>query len=150
MFSGRFKHAIDGKGRTSVPSRFREVVTSRGDTCLAITTSMERCLVAYTLDDWRAFEERLAQESSYEPAIVALRRVVLSGVEFCEFDKTGRVLLTATLRDHARLSKDAVWAGLGNKIEIWDAATFEDLRAQLVDDLATNQATAGRLAELGL
>lgn len=150
MFSGRFKHAIDGKGRTSVPSRFRDALASRGDTCLAITTSMDRCLVAYTPEAWRTFEERLARESGFEPALVALRRIYLSGVEYCDIDKMGRVLLTANLRDHAGLSKDVVWAGMGDKLELWDAAAFEDIRAQIVNDPATHQSMMARLAELGL
>lgn len=133
-----------------MPSRFRDVLASRGDACLAITTSMDRCLVAYTLEDWRAFEDRLARESSFEPAIVALRRLYLSGVEYCDIDKMGRVLLTANLRDHAGLAKDVVWAGMGKKIELWDTATFEDIRAQIVNDPVTHQSMMGRLAELGL
>ncbi|MFZ1865653.1 MAG: cell division/cell wall cluster transcriptional repressor MraZ, partial [Polyangiales bacterium] len=28
MFRGRYEHSIDAKGRTSVPSRFREVMVA--------------------------------------------------------------------------------------------------------------------------
>ena len=34
MFRGRYEHSIDAKGRTSVPSRFREVMVAQGDSRL--------------------------------------------------------------------------------------------------------------------
>ena len=57
MFRGRYEHAIDGKGRTSLPSRFRDVLVATGDLRIVITTGLEPCLVAYPLPEWASFEE---------------------------------------------------------------------------------------------
>ncbi|MGB7476940.1 MAG: cell division/cell wall cluster transcriptional repressor MraZ, partial [Polyangiales bacterium] len=61
MFRGRYEHAIDAKGRTSVPSRFREVMTAHGDSQLVLTTGLDSCLVAYPMAEWLAFEKRLSE-----------------------------------------------------------------------------------------
>ena len=46
MFRGRFNHQIDAKGRMSVPSRFRETLSSNDDEKLIIT-NFDDCLWAY-------------------------------------------------------------------------------------------------------
>ena len=40
MFSGRFDHAIDNKGRVSIPARFREVLHKAELDRLYITNSI--------------------------------------------------------------------------------------------------------------
>jgi len=61
VFRGQYEHAIDGKGRTSVPSRFREVLSSEETSKLVVTTGLDPCLVAYPMAEWEAFEARLAK-----------------------------------------------------------------------------------------
>ncbi len=55
MFRGRFEHSIDGKGRLSVPARFREVLAQRfdGDMNLVVVPN-ERCLEVHPLSQWEA------------------------------------------------------------------------------------------------
>ena len=40
MFNGRFDHAIDDKGRVSIPARFREALQREGHDRLYITNFM--------------------------------------------------------------------------------------------------------------
>ena len=150
MFRGRYEHAIDGKGRTSLPSRFRDVLVGSGETRLVITTALEPCLVAYPMSEWLAFEDRLAQLPQFDPSVAMLRRIYVSGAIECELDKVGRLLLPATLRDHAYLSRDAVWAGMGRYVELWSKERFDELRQAVVDDPQRREEMARRLAELGL
>jgi MraZ protein len=150
VFRGRYEHAIDGKGRTSLPSRFREVLVAAGDARIVMTTGLEACVVAYPLQEWIAFEERLAKLPQFDESVAMLRRIYVSGAVDCEVDKLGRVLIPALLRDHASLRRDAVWAGMGHHIELWDKGRYEGMRDTVLDDPDKRQAMARRLAELGL
>jgi MraZ protein len=150
VFRGRYEHAIDGKGRTSLPSRFREVLGATGESRIVITTGLEPCLVAYPLQEWVAFEERLAALPQFDESVSMLRRIYVSGAVECDLDKLGRVLIPANLRKHAGLSREALWAGMGTHVELWDKARFEELRTSVLDDAEKRQAMARRLAELGL
>ncbi len=150
MFRGRYEHSIDAKGRTSVPSRFREVMTAQGDSKLVLTTGLDACLVAYPMAEWMAFENRLAELPRFDADVVTLKRIYVSGAVECEVDKVGRLLIPSVLRKHARLKRDALWAGMGGYIELWAKETFEDLRKNVLTDEDRRLEIARRLAELGL
>jgi MraZ protein len=150
LFRGRYEHAIDAKGRTSVPSRFREVMTAHGDSQLVLTTGLDSCLVAYPMAEWLSFEKRLAELPQFDADVVTLKRIYVSGAVECEVDKVGRLLIPAALRKHAGLQRDALWAGMGSYIELWAKESFEDLRKEVLSDQERRLEIARRLAELGL
>lgn len=150
MFRGRYDHAIDGKGRTSLPSRFREVLAAQGESRLVITTGLDPCLVAYSMTEWTAFEDRLSKLPQLDPMVAMLRRIYVSGAIETEVDKLGRLLIPQTLRDHAGLEREALWAGMGRHVELWSKDRFEALRAQVLGDETKRMEMARRLAELGL
>jgi MraZ protein len=150
VFRGRYEHAIDGKGRTSLPSRFREVLAGLGDMRVVITTGLEEHLVAHPFKEWQACEERLAALPSFDRSVIALKRIYVSGSVEVEVDKLGRVLVPPTLRKHAGLSRELLWAGMGKYIELWDRERFELGCNKVLHDEPTRDGIAARLAELGL
>jgi MraZ protein len=150
VFRGRYEHTVDGKGRTSLPARFRDVLAGFGESRLVITTGLEPCLVAYPLREWEAFEERLARLPSFDKSVAMLKRLYVSGAVECDLDKLGRLQLTADLREHAGLTRDVTWAGMGKNIELWDKERWTALKQTTLEDESTRAQMASRLAELGL
>ena len=58
-FTGVYQHQIDAKGRTSLPSRFREVLAAQGADKLFVTTDLfDGCLQAYGPAQWAAFTQK--------------------------------------------------------------------------------------------
>ena len=84
------------------------------------------------------------------PSVIALKRIYVSGAVECDVDKLGRVLIPGTLRKHAELTRDVLWAGMGPNIELWDKDAHENLRRDVLGDPDKRQAMARRLADLGL
>ena len=150
MFRGQYAHAIDEKGRTSVPSRFREILAAQGESRLVITAGVDPCLVAYPMKEWIAFEDRLSQLPRFDPSVAMIRRLYVSGAVEIELDKVGRLLVPKELRDIGGLEREALWAGMGKHFELWSKERFDGLRAQVLADEKTKQNLAQRLAELGL
>ena len=77
------------------------------------------CIHVYPFEAWEQLEERVAQMPQFDPNVVRLRRLYLSAAVDCEIDKQGRLLIPANLRQHAGLKREVVWAGVGNKAELW-------------------------------
>lgn len=150
MFRGQYEHAIDAKGRTSVPARFRDVLVAGGEERLVMTRGLEPCLVCWPLREWQAFEERLAKLPQFDQSVASIRRIYVSGAVEIELDKLGRLLVPKELRDAAGLGREALWAGMGRHVELWDKARFAALRSAVLDDAEKRAEVARRLAELGL
>ena len=147
MFRGRFEHTIDAKGRTSVPARYRDVLDSIGERRIVVTSALDPCLVAYTLAEWIAFEERLAKLPQFDRAVQKLKRLYVSGAVECDIDDSGRILIPPTLRAYASLQKDVLWAGSGKYAELWDKEAWKTHFDTTEDE---RRDISSRLAELGL
>ena len=146
MFRGRSIHTLDAKGRIRIPVRFRDILKTRYEDRLVIT-NLDRCLVAYPLQEWETIEEKLGSLSLVRQDVKAFQRFFISGATECSFDKQGRVLIPQTLREHAALEREVVLAGMLRSFEVWskDFWTEEIKRAQ--DNFTQITST---LAELGI
>jgi MraZ protein len=147
MFRGRYEHTIDAKGRTSLPARYRDVLSSIGERRIVLTSALDPCLVAYTFPEWNAFEEKLAKLPQFDRAVQKLKRIYVSGAVECDVDDSGRVLVPPTLREYAGLKKDVLWAGSGKYAELWDAEQWKKYFEPTEEDRTQ---IGARLAELGL
>ncbi len=141
MFMGEYNHTIDAKGRIIIPAKFREQL---GDE-FVITKGMDGCLFVYPNEAWAEFEEKLkALPLTVNKEARKFSRFFLAGATAVEIDKQGRVLIPATLREFAGLSKDVVFAGVLERIEVWDkdkwheASVYEDM-----DDIAEHMSEFG-------
>jgi transcriptional regulator MraZ len=147
VFRGRYEHNVDRKGRTSLPARFREILSARGDERVIVTCGLDPCLQAYPVAEWQAFEERLAKLPRFEPHVVRIKRLYVSGAVETPVDRQGRILLPGSLRDHAGIDRDVLFAGMVDHIEIWASERWRD-HSQATDD--ERAALAKALADLGL
>ena len=147
MFRGRYEHTIDAKGRTSLPARYRDALAGMGERRIVLTNALDKCLNAYAMPKWMEFEDKIAKLPRFDPAVQQLKRIYVSGAIECEIDDVGRILVPPTLRDHAALKKDVLWAGAGRYAELWDKDAWQQ-HFETTDE--EKRDIASRLAELGL
>lgn len=131
MFYGTFHHAIDAKGRTSLPAKFREALAAAGEPkVFLIQAPGMKALRALPHSEWKKLEEKVLQVSPFDlKAQKNILRFVSSAQEI-DLDEHGRVLVPATLRSYAGLQKDVVWTGMGRDVCLWDKARFEEQQAE--------------------
>jgi len=127
VFFGTFQHAIDAKGRTSLPAKFREALASAGETKLVLTQYPHwRAVQALPHSVWKELEKKVLSTS---PLDVRAQRNILrfySSAHEVDLDVHGRVLVPPTLREHAGLSKDVVWVGMGRTIQLFDKTAYDE------------------------
>jgi len=146
MFRGRSIHTLDAKGRIRIPTRFRDILKTRYEDRFVIT-NLDRCLVAYPLQEWEIIEEKLGSLSLVRQDVKAFQRFFISGATECTFDKQGRVLIPQTLREHASLERELVLAGMLRSFEIWSKDYWDEEIKTAHDNFSQITAT---LAELGI
>lgn len=146
MFRGRFHHQIDTKGRLSVPSKFRDVLSASGDERL-IVTNFDECLWAYPVAEWTELERKVSALPQFMEEVKALQRVFISAAVECPIDRQGRVLVPPSLREYAGLSRDVVIVGMTKRFELWARERWDDVfrSAQL-----KLEGMGAKLADLGL
>jgi len=124
MFRGRFEHSIDGKGRVSIPARFREILKREYGSDELIITILDSCLVAYPFAEWQLFEEKLKDFSQLKKEAKSFLRYFYSGAMESAIDDHGRILIPPQFREHANLNKEIVFVGVMNRFEIWDKGVW--------------------------
>lgn len=137
MFYGTFHHAIDAKGRTSLPARFREALAAAGEPkVFLIQAPGMKALRALPHSQWKRLEEKVLQMSPFD--LKAQRNILrfVSTAQEVDLDVHGRILVPPTLRQFAGLEKDVVWGGMGRDMCLWDKAAWE---ASQAEDLPADQ-----------
>ena len=142
MLIGEFEHSLDAKGRLIMPAKLK---SSIGENFI-VTKGLDGCLFAFSLDEWKNFEEKLKSLPLSNRNSREFTRFFLSGATECEIDKQGRFLIPNNLRESANLKKEVVIIGVGTRIEIWDKEKWTTYNSEdniSVEDIAENMTMLG-------
>ena len=114
VFRGGPVLTLDGKGRITVPARWRDVLMANVQGQMVVTKNPDGCLSLYPLttedDAWRRFFIGSATE--------------------VELDSAARVLIPPELRAWAGLERDVKFMGVGAYFELWDSARHDAREAE--------------------
>ncbi len=121
MFLGTHAPKLDDKGRVILPAKFRDELASG----IVVTRGQENCLYVFTAREFESLHEKIRQAPVTSKVARDFLRVFLSGASAETPDKQNRITLPANLRTYAGLSHDLAVVGAGNRVEIWDAATWD-------------------------
>lgn len=148
MFRGSSFHTLDAKGRIIVPARFRDIIRAGGGNGLMISR-MDRCLVAYTFDEWHKIEARILALATKSESMRRFRRVFIGGAFDCACDKQERILIPPTLRQYAELNKELVLVGVLTHFEIWSRENWDSENMLMEADMEKEDVRI-EIAGLGL
>jgi len=143
MFIGEFQHSIDSKGRLAIPAKFRSKLSGGA----IITRGIDHCLFVFTEKDWKALAQKLIALPLAQANSRAFVRLMLSGAADVGLDSQGRILVPDYLRKYAGLNKEAVVAGVYNRMEVWDVKVWKDYTSRTESQ---SEEIAEKLGELGI
>jgi MraZ protein len=127
-FRGSFSHSIDEKGRVSLPSEFRRVLSEKGETTVVITNYISegaRCLEGFGLKSWEEFEAKLREKSRFSPKLQKLENFYISRASECPIDGSGRVLLPGYLRTYAGVEREVTFTSSIHGFRLWDKRVWD-------------------------
>ena len=122
MFLGQYSHALDSKGRLTVPARFREELEAG----LVMTQGYEPCLLVYPQTSWMALAQKVAQMSAASSMARSYARLIFGNAFEAIPDKMGRILIPTVLRDYAGIQEEAVVVGVNSYIEVWSPIRWRE------------------------
>ena len=126
MLVGKAQNTIDASGRIIFPAGFRKEM---GDKIILAKGFFEKCLCAYSEEEWKGLCESLKK----------FPRAKLREVENWLFgsactltpDKQGRVFISSELIEYAGLKQDVVFVGMGSRVAVWDAESYGEMYSTL-------------------
>ncbi len=145
MFLGRYHHTIDGKGRLTVPARYRDLLAADG---AYLTQGFDQNLNVYPPQIFERISLRVNRLSMTDPSARVLKRLMFSNAELVVLDKTGRILIPQFLREELDLDLDseAVLVGMGDYFEIWSPDQWVGQTSMMEE----NESIAMRFVDLDL
>jgi MraZ protein len=129
VFTGEYRHTVDGKGRIAVPVKFRAQL----DPGSMVSGWLDDCLAIHPKAGWDALAAKVAALQITDPQSRRFQRFVFSQATEAEMDRQGRLLLPAYLRESIGLGADAVVVGSRDHAEIWAPDRWDAYRRALDD-----------------
>lgn len=125
---GEYRFKVDDKGRVSLPSKFRKVISKD----LVVTLNPDdECLWVFDPDEFNRWIDQLFVDSfgkydSSNKQHIKLRSKLKRRSEDVQIDASGRIMLPAKMRGAVDIDKDVVIVGNTGYFEVWDAKRCDE------------------------
>jgi MraZ protein len=145
QFLGTHQNRLDAKGRVSIPAAFRSALRSDTEGVAPLILRMSHkhpCIEGWPVARFQALATPLTQYNQFSDAHDNLSASLFADAFPAEADKEGRIVLPAELVEHAGLTNQVAFMGMGDLFQIWEPAAAARRRAEARD--------AARLQQLSL
>ena len=142
MLIGEYTNTLDVKNRVSLPAKFRKELGRK----VVITNGLDACLFVFSEEKWKSFSDKLGKLSFVESDKRKFNRFLLGGAVEADVDQIGRILIPDFLKSFAKLGTKIVFAGLHDRVEIWDEKAWSVYKKRVQNDI---DVLAEKLGEIG-
>ena len=130
MYFGSFAHNLDDKGRLMIPRKMREELGYK----VYIMKGFEGSLSLYDESGYQKLVNEFTRLSFNQQKVRDYLRLQFASTYEMDVDKLGRVQLPAALLTKYNISKEVLVLGIGNHIEVWDKAKYEEYENSIRDN----------------
>ena len=131
LFLSTAVNKVDKKGRVSVPSNFRNVISAlQFNGVILFPSHHYPCLEGFGIDYIQEISDRLDTFDLFSSEQDDLATTIFGESVQLPFDADGRIILPQDLRHHADISDQANFVGLGQKFQIWHPDAFAKRKAE--------------------
>ena len=134
-FRGTFDHTLDAKNRLTVPARYRATLSE--GVVLALPVDLKPYVGVWRPEDYERYTERsLSGLPPLSSRLTELERFFYGSSHDSDLDAAGRIMVPGFLCEHAKLNKEMVVVGAGDRLELWDKAAWREHRPALLGSVA--------------
>lgn len=124
-FVSNFTNRLDAKGRVSIPAPFRAVLARDGFDGLYVHPALDTpALDAGGNRLIGEIDQFLSTLAPYSDERDHLSTALFGTSEILKVDPEGRVGLTGPVKDHAGITDQVTFVGLGHKFQLWEPGRF--------------------------
>ena len=130
LFLGEYGHALDDRGRVTLPRKIRTEIEDRE---LILARGFDNCIFGFDKSSWETEAEKHLETPVTDSKGRGIRRYLFAAAQKVEIDKLGRILLPAQLKEYAHIIRDVMVIGAGDHFELWDPGAWKKYQSQLGD-----------------
>ena len=130
MYFGSFTHNLDDKGRLMIPRKMREELGYK----VYIMKGFDGSLSLYNEERYQKLVEEYSRLSFNQSKVRDYLRLQFASTYEMEVDKLGRVQIPTALLTKYNISKEVLVLGIGDHIEVWDKAKYEEYENSIRDE----------------
>lgn len=130
LFLGEYDHALDDRGRVTIPRKIRQEI---GEQEIVLAKGFDPCIFGFDRASWEKEAAKHLDTPVTDEKGRQLRRYLFSTAQKVEIDRLGRILLPAQLKEYASLFHDAVIIGAGDHFEIWDKEKWRTYQSKVTN-----------------
>ncbi len=128
MLIGSYVGSLGEKRRVAVPKKF---LTELGERPI-LAKWYEDCLILVSENFWEELLQRLTGESKVlRLGVRDIERFILGSAFEAEADTQGRIIIPEVLANYAGLTKELVFVGLTDRVEIWEKNVWDTKSREL-------------------
>ncbi len=124
---GSYAARFDRSGRIKIPEKFRSAIEEEYGKELFITSLTDEAVQIYPLSVWEELTGIASEGALHLKPTVRkfMLRVNRKGIKY-RIDSKGRILITQSLREKAKLEDEVEIIGLSNHLEIWNKNILDE------------------------
>lgn len=126
LFLSTYENKIDQKGRVSMPSSFRDIITKESNTSVVVYKSLSKpCLEGCTIAHIEKLQTAIDNFDPFSTEKDAFETAIFSDSISLDIDKDGRVNIPKKYTQYAKIENVALFVGKGKTFEIWNKDEYE-------------------------
>ena len=131
LFLSTFVNKVDRKGRVSVPATFRAALSGQNFNGIVAFRSFKLpALEGSGIDRMEEMSARIDALDEFSEDRDSLSSIFADAQQLA-FDGEGRIVLPESLCQHAGISENAAFVGLGRTFQVWEPQQFERHQQEL-------------------
>ncbi len=124
-FTDEFRYTIDHRGRINFPAPFRRALSEESRDRVVVARGLDGCLLVFPKDVWEQHRREFNQ-TPYTPGQQRrLQRLLSMGAKESAFDSQGRITIPPRLMQLAKLEKEVLIIGMGDRVELWNPDVYD-------------------------
>lgn len=136
-FWSTYMNKVDRKGRVSIPAAFRPHLINKDFQGVIVFPAFRspalECRSWDQMDELSRAVDALAEFSAERDALAA---AIFGSSVPLTFDPEGRIVLPKALADHAHITTEAAFVGMGRSFQIWEPGAFRHFQQEAREKVA--------------
>ena len=130
-YLGRYVNKVDKKGRVSIPAAYRSLMQEEGSAnCFICYHDDFKFLEVFSESYMDMIDQKISSFSVGSREKIALESKYYTNVQEIKLDSEGRIILPRDYATWTSIDAEVLFAGMGDRFEMWCPERYEGPRAQ--------------------